>query len=360
MKIVEIDNYRDFVALEESWNEVLRRCDHNVFSTWEWQSIWWKHFGSAKKLELLIAEDNDKIVGIAPLMYSVHKMFGLRMGKLEFIGTPYSDYNDFIITDKDKECIKLFIDHMNNLPKKWTCIDLTDIPQNAKCLRILRSVSNMLKVIHKCPYATLPKPPNTFLTSLSSKLRKDLRRNLRHLENRFKVEFADYSDPQSFVEGMNIFFELHKRRWESKGLSGAITDQQVRSFHLDIAKSFSQKKRLGLFSLVVSNEPVAILYGFKYRSRFYFYLSGFDPKYSRYSVGNLLIAHVIDKCVHEGLVEFDFLRGAELYKDRWNTKTRYNLQAIIPRKGFLSSFQNWLYMEYWHQGNRIKYILKIK
>lgn len=357
MKITEIDNSGDFLALEERWNDVLQRCDHTIFSTWEWLSTWWKHFGNDKRLVLLLPEENSKIIGIAPLMYSVHKMFGLRMGKIEFIGTPDSDYNDFILAEKAEECIKLFVDYLNNLPEKWNCIELTDIPENAKCLSVLGKISKNLKQVHACPYASLPKSCDTFLNNLRRKRRKDLRRNLRRLEERFKVEFTSV---QSYAEEMNMFFELHQRRWMSKGFTGAFANQKARSFHLDIAKSFSQKGWLGLFMLKLSDKPAAALYGFKYRSKFYYYLSGFDPRYSRYSIANLLISHVIGKCIEEGLAEFDFMRGAETYKDRWNTNARQNFKAIIAHRGFLTSVQNWLYQEYWHQGNRLKYFLKMQ
>ena len=140
---------------------------------------------------LLLAEENSKIIGIAPLMYSVHKMFGLRMGKIEFIGTPDSDYNDFILTSKEEACIKLFINYLNNLPEKWDCIDLTDIPENAKSLPFLNKMAKTLKPLHKCPYAPLPKSYDAFLNALKRKQRKELRRNLRRLKESFKVDFAD-------------------------------------------------------------------------------------------------------------------------------------------------------------------------
>lgn len=360
MKITEINNYYDFLALKERWNDVLQRCDHTIFSTWEWLSTWWKHFGNNKKLVLLLAEENNEIIGIAPLMYSIHKMFGLRMGKIEFIGTPDSDYNDFILTDKEEKCIKLFINHLNNLPEKWDCIDLTEIPENSKSLSFLGKISKNMKPIHKCPYAYLPKSYDTFLNGLKRKHRKELRRNLRRIDNNFKVDFVDYSGIQSFFEGMNMFFGLHQRRWESRGFTGIFADQRFRNFHVDIARSFSQKGWLGLFLLKLSGKPASAIYGFEYMSKYYAYLSGFDPKYSTYAVGSLLFLHVIDKCIQEELVEFDFMRGAESYKDRWNTMTRWNRQVVLTRKGILIKLENWLYKQYWCQGKRLKYFLKMQ
>ena len=152
MKIIELNKHRDFIALEQTWNDVLQRCDHTIFQTWEWLSTWWKHFGNNKKLLLLLAEEKDEILGIAPLMYSVHKMFGLRIGKIEFIGTPDSDYHDFILTEKEKDCIELFVNHLKKLPEKWDCIELTDIPENSKSSRFLSKLSKKFDTVHKCPY----------------------------------------------------------------------------------------------------------------------------------------------------------------------------------------------------------------
>lgn len=360
MKIVEINDYDDFLSLKERWSELLQRCNHTVFSTWEWLSTWWKHFGSTKKLILLLAEENDKIIGIAPLMYSVHTMFGLRRGKIEFIGTPDSDYNDFILADKENECIELFINHLNNFSENWNCIDLTDISENSKTLPHLNRITKTMKPLHKCPTALLPKSPELFLNNLKRKQRRELQRTLRRLEEDFKVEFVNYSGVSWSEEEMNRFFELHQKRWESKRFSGVFAGQRVRNFHLAVAKSFSQKGWLGLFLLRLSGVPAAALYGFKYMSKYYAYLSGFDPKYFSYSVGNLLFFRAIAECIKEGICEFDFMRGAEDYKDRWNTTARWNYQAVIAREGTLASVQHWLYNEYWRQGNRLKYFLKMK
>jgi CelD/BcsL family acetyltransferase involved in cellulose biosynthesis len=357
---MEINDYSDFISLEERWNEVLQRCNHTIFSTWEWLSTWWKHFGNNKKLVLLLAEENDKIIGIAPLMYSVHAMFGLRRGKIEFIGTPHSDYNNFIITGKNEECMKLFIDYLYNFPEKWDCIDLIDIPENAECLPFLTKISKNLKLIHKCPYSPLPESYETFLKSLSSNKRKYIKNGIRRLEKTFQVELVDYSRAQSCAEGMHYLFELHQKRWKSVGFSGAFSDPKGRNFNLDIAKSFSQKNWLSLYILKLSGKPAAADYGFKYQSKYYAYLPGFDPKYSRYSVGNMLRAYMINKFIQEGLTEFDFMRGAEAYKDRWNAIARWNHQAILTRKSTLANVQHRLYNEYWHQGNRLKYLLKMK
>jgi len=372
MKIIEIHEYSAFLTLEKMWKDILQVSDyHTVFSTWAWLSIWWKHFGRDKRLLLLLAEEDGEIVGIAPLMYSVHRAFGLRQGRIEFIGTrelanarfigtPDSDYNDFIVKEKNEECIKLFIDYLNNLREKWDCIDLMDIPESSPSLKLLGKTSGCVKPVHECPYISLPKSYDAFLSSLNYKKRKNIRRASRSLEKDFKVDFVDCSGTQYFAEGIESLIELHQRRWESKGFCGVFGDQRSRSFHMDVARSFAEKGWLGLYLLKVFDHPVAAHYGFKYRSKFYSYVTGFDPRYSKYGVGSLLAANIIANCIQDGLVEFDFLRGTEEYKERWNTTSRWNQRVVIPRKNFLSDFKSLLYEEYWRQGNRIKYLLRIQ
>jgi CelD/BcsL family acetyltransferase involved in cellulose biosynthesis len=182
LKVVEIDNLSGFLALKEKWNDVLIRCDNNVFSTWEWLTCWWKHFGKNKRIHILLAEEKNNIIGIAPLMYSIYSMFGLRQGKIEFLGTPNSDYNDFLLAAKSDECIKLFVDQLNTQLDKWSCIDLTDIPQKSKTLSVLSTMTRNLKPVHKCPFTSLPKSSNAYLQSLPRKHRRELNRSIRVLE----------------------------------------------------------------------------------------------------------------------------------------------------------------------------------
>jgi CelD/BcsL family acetyltransferase involved in cellulose biosynthesis len=360
INIIEIKSYTKFLSLKEQWDAVLQKTNHSIFATWDWLSIYWKYFGAGKRLLVLVAEDNGKIIGIAPLMYSIHKMFGLRNAKIEFIGAKESDYNDFILLEKEDECIDLFVKYLNTLPLPWDCIDLTDIPENSKALPCLNGLAKNLKSQHICPYIQLPNSNTEFLNSIKGHQRKDLRRIRRRLEEKYNVEFTCYSGECSIDDEMTSFFDLHQKRWESQGLPGVFSSSAIRNFHIEIAKKFFEKGWLGLYNLNVSGTPVASLYGFKYRSKYYGYLSGFDPKYFRFNVGSLLFLHAIEDCIRQGLAEFDFLRGTEEYKTRWNTKVRLNHQATLIRNGFFPKVENCLYTQYWNQGVRLKYLLKLK
>jgi CelD/BcsL family acetyltransferase involved in cellulose biosynthesis len=309
----------------------------------------------------LLAKDGDNIAGIAPLMYSVEKMFGLRIGKISFIGTPHADYNDFIIENKNEECVKLFIDYLKNIPENWNCIELNDLPENTETLVTLSKITKYSKLIHPCPYTNLPESYEKFQKGPNGKKRfTDVDRHFKALQKTYKVEVLDCSIPESVEEGMHSLFQLHQSRWTSKGLSGAFASTTFQSFHLEIARSFAEKGWMGLFVLKLSGNPVAALYGFMYNSKYYLYLTGFNPKYAKYGVGSMLITSVIRESINKGLKEFDFMRGDEAYKTRWASSTRWNRNIIITPTNSLARAQYWVSRKYWNSGKEIKSLLRIQ
>ena len=73
MRIIEINEYNDFLALKETWQSVLLRYDHHtIFSTWEWLMCWWKYFGNNKRLVLLLVEDDEAMRSLTRQMLEEH------------------------------------------------------------------------------------------------------------------------------------------------------------------------------------------------------------------------------------------------------------------------------------------------
>ena len=64
---------------------------------------------------------------------------------------------------------------------------------------------------------------------------------------------------------------------------------------------------------------VAGWYGWRVGDRFSYYQAGFDPAWSRYSVGFLLLAETVREAIAEGAAEYDLLLGDEAFKARFAT-----------------------------------------
>ncbi|MEM4713280.1 MAG: GNAT family N-acetyltransferase [Candidatus Bathyarchaeia archaeon] len=343
-----IADLEDFENLGSMWNKILAKSlDNDVFSTREWIWCWWKHFGKKRSLRVLAAEENGEIVGLAPFALTEYSF--LRAGKLrriEFIGFPHADYNNFILVRNPSDCLRLFIEGLMKL-SDWDLLDLRDIREQSVSANSLRILSNIegakLRLTNGtlCPCINLPRSIETFQSNLSRNMRRNLRKRLRKLRESYKVEFKTQRDFDSIDEAMEIFFNLHQKRWKSKGKQGAFAAEDFRKFHLDVAKVFDKKGWLDLHFLMANDEPVAAAYTFDYNSKKYGYLTGFDPEFGHFGVGNLLKLHLIEECIKKGFREYDLTREFEPYKAEWATVIRKNLIARIVRRSLSAKMYCW-------------------
>jgi len=353
LKVREVD---DFQGLEKIWNCALKKnlLGDNVFLTWEWLSIWWEHFGKGRKLLVLLVEDGDELLAIAPLMLSKYKLpsFGT-VKKIEFLGTRTSDYNNFIILKKEMECLRLIIEYLVNSVTDWNWIELKEIPETAENtvylerlffasqydLKLKRRVCNI------CPYISLPGSFDQLMNGLSKNMRQNLNRYLRRISKKHRVALKRYDEMGLSVrESMEVFIRLNERRWALEGQLGSFRSKEdaFRNFHMDIAECFANEGWLGLYFLTADDEPVSVQYTFEYGRKMYYYLAGYEPRFAEYSVGNLIIMFLLEKCVKNGFTEYDMMRGNELYKLLWTSTCRRNFEVRFVRKNVRDGFLDWI------------------
>lgn len=349
MEIKEINNMNNFLELKNTWNRLVNLSNNDIFSTWEWLSIWWKYFGKNKKLLILIAEENGEIVGIAPLMYSKKDFFGINIGVVEFIGAKdlHSGYNDFIIIKHQKKCVEKFIKYLNSHSLSWVYSKFLDIPVNSLNLKNLQYYANKVDVAHECLSVPLPNSFEIFLKQIQKRARKSFRTKYERLKNKFEVKFVDYSDLNSVLYGMNSVFNLHQKRWKIKGgFKGMFANSKFKDFSLEVAKTFSKIGWLGLYGIEVSGTPIAVSYGFYFKNKYYSNISGLDSNFLKYDIGILLRFLIMEKCINKKITEYDFLWGNDMWKKRFRPDHKNTYNSLIIKNKLSTRLIAFLYSKY--------------
>jgi len=339
MKITEVNNPDDFLTLRDSWQGVLQRCDLSIFSTWDYLSTWWKYFGKDATLRVLIAQENGEILSIAPLIFLKHKISHLgSIHKIQFLGHG-SDYADFILPKSNTKCLKLFLDKLLQF-SDWDILELEGINEESTTAKALLDIQSYttpkfeLNDWSSCYYLCLSDSLRNFKKGLSRNMKKNLDKRMRRLTNKYKVEFKTQNDFKSVRVAMETFFNLHEKRWKSKGEPGVFAIKENRDFQIRLAETFNEKGWLALYFLTVDDEPISVAYTFDYNLKKYGCLTGFDPEFKQFGVGNLLKMHIINECFRKGFREYDFGRGSESYKTEWATGVRKNLALGMTKGGF--------------------------
>ncbi len=176
-----------FEALEGIWNPLLVSSEANtIFLTWEWIHTWWQAYQGGKELCVLVAEEKDVVIGIAPLYRARVFSFGIRARRhLEFIGSTgtCSEYLDFIIKRGcEDDVLRAMLHHLGTMPDgSWDVLNLCAMKEEAgnlgRCKNFF-STNNLPFQTYEsivAPYIALPRTMDAYLDSLDGKRRYKFR-----------------------------------------------------------------------------------------------------------------------------------------------------------------------------------------
>jgi CelD/BcsL family acetyltransferase involved in cellulose biosynthesis len=331
MIIERLESPEEFLKLRNEWDELLHSAASDcVFLTHEWLYTWWKHLAGNRTLSILTVRSNGRLEGIAPLTLRPPQYSRWTPCALEFVGSGVigSDYLDLIVRQGSEEGVLLLIARYLNDARLLLQLNqlrrgvgmAADMVRHleAKHWRVTEAKLNI------CPYIDLSSHTlESYLATLSSNQRYNFQRRLRNLRNNSSFQMRCASSADEADQMLDTLIQLHCRRWESRtDASEAFQTPDIVAFHKEFVQLALKRGWLRLLSLWLDGRPVAALYGLRYGAGFSFYQSGFDPAYSKLSVGLVMMGLAIQSAIDEGALEYDFLHGDEEYKFHWASETR--------------------------------------
>lgn len=338
LAVSEVTDSDGLAALERDWTDLLARAaDPTPFQSPEWQATWWRHHGGGR-LWVLAAHDKGVMVGLMPLHILRYRATPLR--QVRFLGAPLSDFQEILAARGHERAVRdAFLAHLAASSRRWDLCDFADQRQGSSLTEgempeRLRSVLVHHRV---CPFVPLPASWDALAAGLSKNMRANVGRRRRQVAKQFRAEY-DVADDATLPAAMDELFRLHNARWRRRGVAGAFAGARMQAFHHEVARKFLQRGWLRLHRLRLDGETRAAFYCFQLGRRVYYYLSGFDLAFGKYSIGNVLMAQALERAIADGAAEFDLLRGDETYKFAWRAEERSTLRLILGRPAWRSSF----------------------
>lgn len=316
---VKVIEYADWARrLGKAWTELQADSETATpFQTLQWHRNWHRHFGG--KPVILTAQEDNVIHGIFPL---VRKRTGWTT--LRPMGVGPADYlHPLLRTGRELEVWESM--------ERWlgsVSANIIDLHQLSERNEFVEEEGESL-LNATCLVVDLPTSFDEYLGRLSKSLRYDVRKLDKKL---FQEGKARIYEPEDLAEGLTILFEQHRKRWRSKGLPGAFSSK-MENFHRDWASSAHVRGWLRLRVLEYEGKPIGAIYAMTFNKVCYYYQAGFDPAYSSISPGTLLVAHTIREAIEEGVEQFDFCRGDEPYKRRWQPDHIYQNRRVLLSRG---------------------------
>lgn len=304
--------------LETAWRG-LAESDENAFLTPEWFHASLATYGESSSPFVATVHDSGGVLrAIAPMVREGKGKGGVIRFAGANLGDSYAPAGD--------------IDHQRELARglgaelagrrDWTAVVLDNVPKDrtqwiAEFAAAGLSTTPLPHRDQVLPSASLEGISwDEFLAARSRNFRSQLGRKGRALERDHEPVYRLVKTADELPEAMEAFERLHHARWIERGGSQALTDRSKR-FHEEFAREALERGWLRLWLLEIDSQPAAAWYGWRIGGRYAYYQAGFDPAWSRQSVGLLLQARTVRAAIEEGASTYDLLLGGEEYKSRF-------------------------------------------
>lgn len=288
----------------------------NVFATPEWNRAWWKEFKEGKDLFLITMRREGEVMAIVPLYRKEEK--GRRV--LRFIGgIDLTDYLGPICSLEDRdEVARTLVDWLATTDVYWDEFDAHNMPVPFGFAEFLvdwadqKGFEFALDQEETSAVLVLPDDWDSYLASLDSKNRHELKRKARrlgrdHPDARFRTATSESLD-----EDLKTFIDMHRG---AEGHKGHFMRPEIATFFERMAEEFDPLGWLQMDFLEIGERAVASTYAFRLGHTFYLYNSSYEPDAARLSPGLVLVSELVKRSIDDDEIKvFDFLRGPERYK----------------------------------------------
>jgi CelD/BcsL family acetyltransferase involved in cellulose biosynthesis len=301
----EIDSLAATAGLRGHWDD-LALSAANVFSTWEWTSVWWRHLGRRGTPAVSLLRDRSgRELALLPL--ARERRAGLRL--VRFLGHGVGDELGPVCDPADlpvalaalrDACAEDDLLLAERLPGRFD-------PRPLAGTMLRSEASPIIALAEEGSW-------EGYLAGRSANFRQQARRRARRLARTLELTYRLTGTPDTLERDLDALIALHSLRWDgrSRAFAGA-----REAFHREFARRALERGWLRLWLAESGGRPVAAWYGFRFAGVESFYQSGRDPSLERYGLGAAILEHSIREAFADGMREYRLLRGDEAYKQRY-------------------------------------------
>lgn len=319
--------------LEQEWEELLALAKMQTpFSDSKLLMNWWRAYGNRRQPFLLTVYEEERLVGILPLM--LEKKF-LHLLVL-FMGHPEATHPYPVIRPGyDVPVVAAFFRYIQSI-RPHLIFDFTGLRTDLTwCSALIGflvkegipSLTNdMISPVIKIDNQSYPE---YYGRRFSSHGRKNHRKDEKNLSEMGHLTYRELK-----AEDMPSAFSLHDQRWKAKWDTSGFTSPRSRTFFTSLLQpgtpDITSWKAFAL-GLYLEDKMIAFQYGFLSDERALFYKSAHDITLNKHAPGKLIKRECVKRCFESGLKVIDLGVGFEEYKQEWTDDQDGLMGLVFPK-----------------------------
>ena len=349
-------SFDDLDHLRAEWDAFVQAAGGDLYVTFDWLRIWWRHYGRNRSLRLFVFRRDRVLVGLVP-MFIERVWTGpiyLRLAKM--VGS------DFALTmfapplrPDLAEAIYRHVVAQLTTAERCDAVWFGALPgtdagtSSAEALRAacrnLRGV-RILRDVERGPHTVFHLPPtfSGFVESLNKRQRQNYRRDRNLLAKSFEVSSDVCSAPPEALTAFDRFKEMHDRQWLAEGKLGHFGDWPgSEDFNRDLVSELSKQSQLRIMRLSAGGNVVSYQYGFVFGGCCYWRLPARAPgaEWDRFGLGRMGLVTMIEALISAGVGRIEAGAGHYDYKVQLGG-TEYPMRSIlIVQEGLGARLRSW-------------------
>lgn len=347
-------SFAEVEHLRQAWNDLACRAG-DLFSSYDWCEIWWRHFGAKRRLEIHTLHDGNRLVAVLPLFREVVLAGWVCLHVVRLLACDYaSDAAGLAVEPSYTDTFLNMVLAGLTSGGNWDILHLGPLRSyNAIAERIccVCAGSSLVQtvIMGRCDnwltlYDLAP-TYDAYLQSLPRHERHDTLRRERRLREAHDVKICAAQTPQEVRQGMEALIRLHQQLWTNKGERGHFGDwPSLGHFHHDVAQQMLQTRQLALLTVTVDGQTVGASYGYHFGSRTHGVVRGYcnDGPWRSFSLGRLLHCQVVQQAIARGSTMLESGRGVFDYKLRLGGRLYGEQSITIVRRAWTSRLRFWM------------------
>jgi CelD/BcsL family acetyltransferase involved in cellulose biosynthesis len=312
------------------WDSLLENCpDSTVFQSRAWIRNWWNAFADGqRRLHVIAAWEDTRLVGLAPLYRQSQRRLGLPASELRFLGSDQSDYNVFPVWNGSPAIVRLLLTAVQDSVQSNVAAVLEEIPQFstlAVCLReqVVSGTEGLsVTATTVCPRLRI----RDNAAKVAAILKKDsLKRHFKALTNAVgPIEVRHSGDAAEISPLLPELFRQHIERWSATPHPSMFLDPRNQRFYEGLTRDLAASDSLVFTTVSAGGRNVAMHFGLRSRDEFIWYKPTFNVEFQKHAPGEVLLRSLIEYAQREGYASLDFSRGDERFKSRFASGADYN------------------------------------
>jgi CelD/BcsL family acetyltransferase involved in cellulose biosynthesis len=328
-----VDNDAALRNLASEWGQLFNSNPrHSPFQSWGWVDSWLKHLAGPHELRFICARnDSGRLLFILPLVRRPSRRPGCRAEY--FLACGYGpDCSDYIgclwhpvigksIAGMTALALSRFVEgnaHVN----LTSLMGIRNFPYQLSDMLKQTGRAALVEQYQSCPAVQLPGCWDEFQNGLSRNFRSQVGRRYRKI---LRLEDANFHSvaPEKAAYFADEIIRLNRLRMSAKGTRSTLEDAKFRAFIREVIPRVAENGLAWMDVITNGKDAVGAAMNLVHGDRVYYYMGGFDEKYSDLHPGTVLFADVIKRSIATGYLSYDFLRGQEAYKFRWGATNNH-------------------------------------